>query len=209
MPMNPMLPLLVAALIAAGPALGQPPKPPIAGDVSTVTMAVRARIVEIDRHKRVLTLLGPQSRLASARVPSGYEGLSRLRAGDLVDVTYSAALAVLIEPAGSGVRERIESPGALIAGADEPPGLGEGRRLEVVATIEAVDAAARTVTLRGPQRTAELQVPRGIDIAKLEPGQEVHALFIEAAIVGIEPVSPERAAAKPMPDHPVRLPAAR
>jgi hypothetical protein len=49
-----------------------------------------------------------------------------------------------------------------------------------------VNKKAGTVTLRGVKRTVELDVPPGVDITKLKVGDDVRAVYVEAAVVKIE-----------------------
>jgi uncharacterized OB-fold protein len=52
----------------------------------------------------------------------------------------------------------------------------------VLDSVEAVDRKAGTVTLSGPKRRVTMNVPSGVDFSKLKVGQEVQAVFIEAAV---------------------------
>ena len=59
----------------------------------------------------------------------------------------------------------------------------------VLAVIQSVDRKARTVTLRGATRTLTVGVPESIDVAKLKVGDDVRAVFVEAAVLSVERAS--------------------
>jgi len=65
----------------------------------TDTTTVRATIAAIDKGASTVTLRGPKGNLTTikARDPSK---LDAVNVGDLVDITYTEALAVAVEPAG-------------------------------------------------------------------------------------------------------------
>lgn len=82
------------ATVEAAVARAEPGQKPAIAGVSEVT--VTAKIVAVDRTKHVVTLEGPEGNQVKvkARHP---ERLSEVSVGDLVDVTYTEALAIAVE----------------------------------------------------------------------------------------------------------------
>jgi hypothetical protein len=119
------------------------------------------------------------------------KNFDQVRVGDELVVRYVTAVAARLEPATkSGIRERVESSVAASAAAGALPGAGQVNQIEVLAVIEALDRKARTATLRGVRRTVTMDVPAGVDIAKLKVGDEVRATYVEAAVLGVERAAP-------------------
>jgi hypothetical protein len=160
-------------------------------------VSVRARVVELDRARRLATLKGPKGNVVTLEVPAEVKNFDQVRVGDELVVRYMEAIAARIEPASkSGIRERIESTGATTAAAGAMPGVATERTVEVVAVISALDSKAGTATLRGAKRTVTVKVPDGIDVSKLKVGDEVHAVMVEAVVLNVERVAPAVAPAR-------------
>jgi hypothetical protein len=160
-------------------------------------VSVRARVVELDRARRLATLKGPKGNVVTLEVPAEVKNFDQVRVGDELVVRYIEAIAARIEPASrSGIRERVESSGVATAAAGAMPGIAADRTVEVVAVISALDSKARTATLRGAKRTVTVKVPDGIDVRKLKVGDEVHAVMVEAVVLDVERVAPAVAPAR-------------
>lgn len=148
---------------------------------------IRAKVVELDMARRLATLKGPKGNIVTLEVPAEVKNFDQVRLGDNVVVRYAAAVAARLEPATrSGIRERVESTSAASAATGGMPGAAAQRTVEVLVVIQALDAEAGTATLRGARRTVTVQVPPGVDIAKLKVGDEVRAVIVEALVLNVE-----------------------
>ncbi len=199
------IPCLLLALAAALPvsAFGQSATVGAAtAKASNVRIAgteveVRAKVVELDMARRLATLRGPGGKLVTVDVPADVNNFEQVQVGDELVVRYLTAIAAKLEKASkSGIRERVETTATAGAAQGALPGTAAGRTVEVLATIQALDRKAGTATLRGVKRLVTLRVPEGIDIAKLKVGDEVRAVFVEAAVLSVER-APTAKATKP------------
>jgi len=153
-------------------------------------VVVRAKVVELDMARRTAMLRGPKGNTVNVDVPADVKNFDQVRVGDELVVRYIAAVAAKLEPTSKGgIRERFESTAAAGAATGAMPGATGTRTVEVLAVIQALDRKAGTATLRGVQRTVTVVVPAGVDIAKLKVGDEVRAVFVEAAVVSVERAS--------------------
>ena len=188
--------LPVAALAqsaAVGAATAKAPNVRMAGS----EVEVRAKVVELDMARRLATLRGPKGNLVQVDVPADVKNFDQVRVGDELVVRYVTAIAAKLEPASkSGIRERVETTAAASAASGALPGTAAGRTVEVLATIQSLDRKAGTATLRGVKRTVTLKVPEGVDITRLKVGDEVRAVFVEAAVLSVER-APAAKTAKP------------
>jgi hypothetical protein len=165
--------------VVAGKAPGERLK---AGEVE-----VRAKVVEIDAARRILTLRGPKGNIATMEAPAEVKNFDQIQVGDDLVVRYAAGVLAKLEPASkSGIRERVESTGSAAAPAGGMPGGASSRIVQVLATVEAVNRKDRSVTLRGVHRTVTLLAPEGVDIAKVKVGDEVRAVFAESTVISVE-----------------------
>lgn len=156
---------------------------------------VRARVVELDTAGRTATLRGPRGQIVTVAIPPEAKNVDQLRVGDELVVRYLTAVAARLEPVSNGgIRERVESSGAVAAPAGAAPGVAGARTVEVLAVVKALDRKARTVTLQGVHRSVRVNVPEGIDLNKVKLGDEVRAVFSEAVVMSVAP-APKRAPA--------------
>jgi hypothetical protein len=193
--------LLACALALPGAAWAQSTSVGVAGASAPGTrfaageVEVRARVVELDTAGRTATLRGARGQLVTVAIPAEVKNADQIRVGDDLLIRYVRAVAARLEPVSNGgIRERIESGGAVAAPAGAAPGLAGARTVEVLATVKALDRNARTATLQGVHRTVRISVPEGIDMSKVKIGDEVRAVISEAVVLAIAP-APKRAPA--------------
>ncbi|KMZ13656.1 hypothetical protein BHUM_02352c [Candidatus Burkholderia humilis] len=171
---------LALVCLLAQPAWAQDAPP---GRAITGVAQVQARVVGIDPATNSATLQGPEGRTVEVAVNPQVGDVSKLRLGGTVDIEYRNALLMHLMKANSnGIRERIETDAAIPASG----GLtAEARTVEVLATIQRIDAKTRRVTLRGLDRTVMLEVAPDVSLAGLKAGDMVHAQFESATAVQV------------------------
>ena len=155
-----------------------------AAEEAVITVDV---IVKIDKAARAITLKdedGIEWEFIAGPEVTNFEQLQR---GDLVIMTYYAGMAVALEPKGSGLEERASEIEAQRAAPGEKPGMQATETSYAVATVSAVDTGNGSVTLQGARGSVQLEVGDDVDLADLEVGQEVEALYTESIAVSVEP----------------------
>lgn len=179
--------LVPAAAIAQSAAVGILAAQSDNASLSATATEVRARVVELDRPARVLTLLGPDGSLHSIHVPASVKNLAQVGLGDELVVRHLVAQVSRLEPASVGGNaqriETIKTAGSVPGGT---PGFTEERTVEIIAKVLAVDTKARTATLRGAKRTVVVSVPKDYDIRRLKENEDFHAVFTDAIAVSVE-----------------------
>ena len=151
-------------------------------------LELRARIVEFDLKNRIAVLEDARGHILMADLPADVKGLDQVRVGDDLVFRYTAAVAARLEkaPRAGSIREHTETTERVSAAAGALPGTAGRRTVDILATITALNAKARTVTLRGATRTATLNVPQDVDMKGLKVGDDVRATIVEAAVLGVE-----------------------
>jgi Cu/Ag efflux protein CusF len=202
--------LLVAALVssiaiaqdkAAKPAAPSPAVKEVAvGDVAKVS----ATVVSVDQATRVVVLKGPEGN--SVRFVAGPEvkNLAQVQVGDIVTLEYAQAVAISLKKTSSQVRERVVTEASKSAAPGQKPGAVVMRDVKVIATVQAVDAAKGTVTLRGPEHTVSLKVRDPAVLKGVKVGENVEVEYTEAAAIKVEkaPAAPAAPAAAAKPAAP-------
>jgi Cu/Ag efflux protein CusF len=153
---------------------------------------IQAHIVGIDAASRTVTLRGPHGD-ATVLVNKEVANFDQLRVGDRVDVDYKNALLVSAEKVKGGAkgeRQRIDTTTYQpTSGPKGVTGYDATRQIEVIATVESINAKQRTITLRGPWRTETFDLTPDIEAEKLKKGDTIHAVFTSATAVQVTPVS--------------------
>lgn len=151
---------------------------------------IRAKVVALDMARRTASLKGPKGNVVTVNVPTEVRNFDQVRVGDELSVRYATAVAVKLERvAKSGIRERVETADAARAEQGDKPGVAIGRTVEILAEVQSIDKKNNQVVLRGAERTVAMVVPPSVDIKALKVGDEVRALFVEAAVVMVEKVA--------------------
>ncbi|VVE62329.1 hypothetical protein PCA31118_00975 [Pandoraea captiosa] len=176
------------------------PAPIVAGGVveyRTTLLGVDAKNRSIkvadDHGKPVTFLLGPDVR-----------NFEQLRKGDKVIVAYERSVAISVAP-GDGIRSRVVTEGADRAAPGEKPAADAARNLKVVATVQRIDRKSNVITLRGPQRTVDVNVEDPKLLEGVKVGDSVTVNYTEAIAVAVTP-DPSAGKKKWVPPVPASAP---
>lgn len=179
--------LLLAACGQKSASTAQPAATPKPGGVVSEVTELRARVAAIDHDQRLVTLTGPKGNTVTAKVGPEVRNLAQVKAGDDVVIRHYEAVAVAVRksdapPAVSEARTVERAP---VGG--QPSGVVVDV-VEITATVETIDPATRTVTLRGPEgRTRRFKVdPRVERLNEVRPGDQVLIRYTEALAISVE-----------------------
>jgi Cu/Ag efflux protein CusF len=196
---------LAAILLAAAPALAQPPAtaPALAQQPATeAAPAATASVVRItawvegvDAENRSITLKGPRGRVVTLPVGPEVPNLEAVRPGDPVVVRYLEALALDLRRAGTGFRERTDAAGAAPKPGERPA--ADARQVTAVAELVGVDPRRQVASMRVARRTVDVRVRDATQLKLLKVGDPVEVTYTEAAVIAIEP-APKAARLTPL-----------
>jgi Cu/Ag efflux protein CusF len=208
------LALLAAALLATSaiaqdkkaPAPAPAPAKPKAeskgvgvGEVTTVTATVEA----IDQKTREVTLKGQDGKLVTFVAGPEVKNLAQVVKGDIVTMAYIEAVAAKLQKTDNKTRSRVVTPFEKRAEPGQKPAGVVGVNVKVVASVEALDAKAGKVTLRGVEHTVALKVDPAL-LKNVKVGDMVEAEFLEAVAVKVEKAPPAPAAKPAAPAAPAK-----
>src|SRR5262245_3463969 len=123
---------------------------PPGGKVVERVVTASARVKEIDRAKRVVTLQRSDGSLVTFRADENVRNLDQVKVGDVVRATYYESIAYTVRRSGQGVPGASVAQGGARAQPGERPGIAGARIATITARISAIDKAAGTVDLEGP-----------------------------------------------------------
>ena len=191
--------LLLTGLLAVLPAIATAQNAPMSAslvekDKGAVTAAnaveFQGVITGIDKATREVTIRGGSGNELTITAGPQVKNFKQIKVGDLVTMNYLAALGIELKKGGGRLRERIESEQVVATPPGEKPAAGKGRTVRVIADVTALDAAAGTITLRGPQRSVDLVVKDKEVLKDIRVGDQIAATYEEAMLVSITPPAP-------------------
>ena len=150
---------------------------------------VTATISALDAGKREITLKGPDGKEVTMVAGPEVKNYNQLKVGDKVDIQYVEALVLELKKGGGLPVARTEKEEMTGAKPGEKPGVKGARQLTVVGDVIALDPATQTVTLKGPQRTAELKVRDPEQFKLISKGDQIQATYTEALAVAVKPAA--------------------
>ncbi|SAL64204.1 hypothetical protein [Caballeronia humi] len=143
----------------------------------------RATVIGVDAASRTATLRGVGGRIFEVTVSPEVGDISKLKIGDAVEIAYQESLLIHADKVKSnGIRERIDSTEVIPASGGIA---AAGHMVQVLATIENVNAKTRLITLRGPLRTVAVKVGPDISLEDLKVGDSIRAEFVTATAVKV------------------------
>jgi hypothetical protein len=131
----------------------------------------------------MVTHKGESDEVTTFKAGPEIKNLAQVKKGDLVTMEYARAMAVELKKGGSGIAGMNRIPAGVVTEQDV-----------VVANVEKVDAAARTVTVRGGKgnvTTHEVKAPAVL--AQIEVGDQIQAACAEARLVSVSAPKKQRA----------------
>ena len=145
-----------------------------------------ATIAAINHTKRIVTLKDAQGNIEDILCGPEITRFNELKVGDVVTFSYHAAVAYqIVKP---GEKTAAAAGADLVRGQGVKPSGAVTQQLKARVTIESVDAAGASVTVRtsnGHRMTAQVEDKKNLE--GLKAGDKVDVTFTEAFMVTVEP----------------------
>jgi hypothetical protein len=183
--------LAAAALCACAPKLPPPTvettvKETPTGAEVVETVQITGAVVGINYDTRQIVLRGPAGGELTYKADKSAVNFDKIKVGYLVKLTVTEKIAVNLskekapESAGIGATVVLAPKGAM-------PGGVVADTAEVTATVAAVDAKARKVTLNFVDGSSDtVAVGKAVDLTKVTPGDTVTARLSESIAIAVE-----------------------
>jgi len=180
--------LLAAAAIAAIALFAQAQDKKAADKtVGAVGKASAVYVVDaIDQATRKVVLKDATGQTLTFVAGDEVKNLPQVVKGDKVTFTVVEAVVLSLNKSTSTVRERVETETSSAAPAGSKPAGTVTRSVKIVASVEAIDAKAGKVTVRGPQRTIVLSVKDAAALKTLKKDDMIEATFAESVTIKVE-----------------------
>ena len=185
----PMLARLGTAAAALALVVGcaQQPKPVTVSDSVEATATVES----VDAATRMVRLRGADGRSWAVQAGPDVRNFAQVKAGDLVKVRYTEAVAAEVVKPGSGVTSTGATAALQRAEVGARPGATGTVSLKGVVKVAALDTVNNTVDISasdGTVRRIRVVDPKAQEFIRgLRVGDEVQLTFSEALAVSVEP----------------------
>jgi hypothetical protein len=153
----------------------------------TEVVAVAATVEEVDNQKRTLSLRSSDGRMFTVKIDKAVNNFDQIKKGDQIKVEYLEALGVYVRKP-DWPPAIVEAGNIAVAPKGKPPAVVIVDAIQLTGTVEAVDHAKRTVTLKGPEgKTKTFVVDQNVSrFEKLKKGDEIVLVITEAVAISVQ-----------------------
>jgi Cu/Ag efflux protein CusF len=177
---SPFLLFMVVAGMSAGMAFAQKSVEQ-AGSVSKT-----ATITAIDHTNRVVTLKDDKGNVEDIKCGPEVKRFDELKVGDTVTFSYHAAVVYQIAKPGETGTSAPESVSAVRGQGPKPSG-AYTRQQKVTVTVEAIDPAVPSITVRAPNgNTMSAEVKDKKNLEGVKVGDKIDITYTEAMMIMVE-----------------------
>jgi Cu/Ag efflux protein CusF len=150
------------------------------------TVTVRGTVEAVDKENRTVTLKGPKGGTLTLAVQDPQK-LEAVKVGDPVVARYYESLAIQVRKAGQATPGASAQEAVVRSKPGETPGGAVGRQVTMTVTITAIDAKARTVTVKGPQGNVEtVKVRDPKNLVGVKVGDLVELTYTQALAIALD-----------------------
>jgi Cu/Ag efflux protein CusF len=159
----------------------------VSGTVGQALVSSTATVKALDMESREVTLQRGDGSTFTFHAGEQVHNLAQVHVGDTVTVTYYQSIAYDVRKPGEGAPGVAAAEELARAKPGEKPAGAVGQVLTITATITAIDKAANTVTLKGPDGdvvTVRARDPKKLN--KVAVGDLVNITYTEALAIAVE-----------------------
>jgi Cu/Ag efflux protein CusF len=155
----------------------------IEADVAKATFSVTA----VDSTKRTVTLKAEDGTTRTVRCSNEVVNFPQIKVGDNVTVAILESIAVTVRPKGAPPSADERGAVALAPIGAKPGGILTNTT-KISAKVEAVDATAHTVKVKGPLgKERSFKVNPRVDLSALKPGDDIVLRITDALAIDVTP----------------------
>lgn len=158
------------------------------GGSAVEAIQLQGTVKSIDKTARKVIVVGPNGNEVEFVLGDDARNFDQIKTGDLVTLTYTQALAVELRKVAADGIKRVDTENAARTDVGEKPGVAIERKVQVTASVVAVNPKAQTITLRAPKRTVDLFINDPVQLQNIKVGDFVEAVYVEAIALTVTDV---------------------
>lgn len=162
---------------------------------ATVSEVVKltATVKAVDYDKRLITLQGPKGNVMSFEADANVKRFNEIKAGDVISVNHTQAIAAELKKSGSGqTGQGVSVTQDVKAVKGGTPGLKGQREVRTTVTIDEVDLRNNMVAFtnhQGASSMVKVMQPQMREFIKsLKVGDKVDLVYTEAVVISVDPL---------------------
>ena len=166
------------------------------GVVYAETTTLHATVEAVDPATREVTLKGSKGKIVTIKAGPEVKNFDQIHVGDVLTARYLESVALVVRKTDAAPSAN-ESRTVEVAPKGHKPAAKIVETKEVTATVEAIDYATRTVTLRGPEgnpRTIKVD-PSVKRLNEVKKGDQVVARYTEGLAISVKTPPPAKSGA--------------
>jgi len=165
------------------------------GVVYAETTTLHATVEAVDPTTREVTLKTPKGKVVTIKAGPEVKNFDQIHVGDVLTARYLESVALVVRKTDAAPSAN-ESRTVEVAPKGHKPAAKIVETKEVTATVEAIDYATRTVTLRGPEGNARtIKVDSSVKrLNEVKKGDQVVARYTEGLAISVKTPPPAKAA---------------
>ncbi len=154
----------------------------IRGNVAVLT----ATVVAVDMKNRIVTLKDSAGDVRDFKVGEEAVNLPQVRAGDMVTIQFYESVAVEVIKPGKAAAAGEKTTIVRAKPGEMPKGIVT-RQKAITAAVKAIDKAAGTISLMGPDgKTVKVKAQDPANLDKVNVGDELMITFTEAQAISVD-----------------------
>jgi hypothetical protein len=162
----------------------------IRGIASATVITIHGKVVSVNRAKKQVTLEGPGGKQVTVHVYNLYN-LEHAKVGQRFVAKFYEIITIVKQKPDPSMPPVSVAQGIVTAEPGQTPGSAVGRAIRLVATIEAVNHAERTVVIKGPDGADEtVKVSRHDSLKHLKVGDQIVLTLTDVVAVELKPDNP-------------------
>jgi hypothetical protein len=170
---------------AQAPQAAQTQAPKEFGGIVANAASLSAVVAAIDPATRAITLKTEDGKEDTFIAGPEVRNFAQIQKGDKVNIDYVETVKVIVSGTPS-TPQREDNVEVARAPLGAKPGGVITASSQILATVEAIDYQKRTATLKGPQRTIEVQVgPEAVNFDKVKVGDSVYLELVAKMAVSV------------------------
>jgi len=193
---NCLLALIIGTAMTTGSMAADEIKAPIEkakpGVLEAAAGSTTATVVDINYKTRSLSLKREDGNVVTMHVPVEVTRFDQIKKGDIVEVSYLASVAIMVQSPDKQIASTEGSQSVVIRNQGKKP---SGMQVDtdiVTATVEKIDAKNRKATLKGPQGNT-FDVDIAPDVEHLENVKKGDQVLVKVTrTVAIDVSSPKK-----------------
>jgi hypothetical protein len=161
----------------------------IPGGAMIDTIAIQAKVLDIDYRKREVKLLIPGGQVVKTKVGPDAVNFDQVKKGDIVNAVITEEIVFQLVSAGTKIEDGAVVAAAIADKGQMPAGVAEAA-VRITATIVKIDAKARTIKLKLEDgETKTLTVRDDVEMNTAKVGDKVVIDMFEAVAVSVDHVA--------------------